>query len=307
MRIHPLPPMHTLVAFEAAVRHGSFTRAARELNLSQSALSRQILALEAYLGRTLFVREPRHLKLTRAGERYAPQVRDLLQTCARATGEVMKHAGENELTLACSSGIAQFWLTPRLSRFHAEHPEIHLNLIVRDGVNTLSGFEFDFGLYYLRRYPPPGFHARQLLPEEVLPVCAPALLNGRRLTPLELTEQTLLVLEDAQSPWMSWADWFRQHDISDLSRTRTLAFNLYPPLVEMAVLGQGVVLGWRHIIDSRLESGALVPASDHTASHGGGFHLLTPVDRRENRAMRVFRRWLLAQTPTADQGAEQMQ
>ena len=114
MRITPLPPLQCLVAFEAAVRHSSFTKAASELHLTQSAISRQIQQLEEFLGRSLFVREHRSLRLTIAGESYAGHVQWLLANCAEATLEVMKRYGDLELTVACSSGVAVLWLTPRL-------------------------------------------------------------------------------------------------------------------------------------------------------------------------------------------------
>ena len=113
MRIAPLPPLQCLIAFESAVRHASFTKAAVELHLTQSAVSRQIAQLEDFLGRSLFVREHRALRLTIAGERYAKHVQWLLANCSEATLDVMKRYGDLELTIACSSGVAVLWLTPR--------------------------------------------------------------------------------------------------------------------------------------------------------------------------------------------------
>lgn len=304
MRMSPLPPLNSLVAFEAAVRHMSFTRAGFELNLSQSAVSRQIVHLEQFLGRKLFVRQQRRLELTRAGEAYALQVRSILDDCVQATADVMKSTGENELTLACTAGVAQFWMAPRIDLFRRAHPDIKLRLIVRDGVTSLSSFEFDIGLYYLKTPSLPGFETTHVIPERVYTVCSPEYLGAARarhgvgidtrLSPNHLAEETLLVLEDAQSLWISWQDWFHYHRLPTDSLTNTLVCNHYPPLVEMAALGQGVALGWRHVIDSQVRQGRLVWASDHWASHGGGYFLITPGERRENHATRRFKRWLLA-------------
>lgn len=114
MRIEPLPPLQNLIAFEAAVRHGSFTRAATELNLTQSAISRQVAQLEEFLGRALFRREHKRIHLTVAGQIYAEQIQRMLILCAEATAQVITHSGEQQLTLACSSGVAacgsvRFW------------------------------------------------------------------------------------------------------------------------------------------------------------------------------------------------------
>ncbi|WP_251976187.1 LysR substrate-binding domain-containing protein [Salinicola avicenniae] len=303
MRMSPMPPLNSLIAFEAAVRHLSFTRAAVELHLSQSAVSRQIVHLEAFLGRKLFVRQQRQLTLTRAGETYALQVRAILDDCVQATAEVMKSTGENELTIACTAGVAQFWMAPRLSRFRRDNPDINLRLVVRDGVSLLSSFEFDIALYYLKTATLSGYETAPLIPEQVFPVCAPGYLEAcrarqgladeARLEPSHLLGETLLALEDAQSLWISWRDWFRYHDLALPAATSAVVFNNYPALVEMAVQEQGVVLGWRHVIDSQIERGRLVWACDRWASHGGGYYLITPEERRENAATRRFKTWLL--------------
>lgn len=297
-----MPPLNSLIAFEAAVRHMSFTRAAVELHLSQSAVSRQVVHLEQFLGRKLFVRQQRQLALTRAGETYALRVRSLLDDCAQATAEVMKNTGENELTIACTAGVALFWMAPRLSRFRREHPSINLRLIVRDGVSLLSPFEFDLALYYLKVPTLAGFDTSLLLGEQVGPVCAPGYLDacrarhglavGDTLAPHQLLDESLLALEDAQSLWISWRDWFRYHHLVMPAHASPVVFNNYPALVEMAIQEQGIVLGWRHVIDSQIDSGRLVWASSSWAGHGGGYYLITPEERRESAATRRFKTWL---------------
>lgn len=295
MRISPLPPLQCLVAFEASVRHASFTRAADELHLTQSAISRQVQQLEGYLGRPLFVREHRSLRLTPLGERYAIEVRRLLGQCAEATFDVMKQQAELDLTIACSSGVASLWLTQRLPRFRAEHPDARLRLLVRDGLGGMSPAEFDVGVYYLREPVCAQYSVRRLFDEEVFPVCSPDYLGGRTLLPEDLAGETLLHLDDAQRQWMSWAEWFGLNDL-DFPRTRPcLAANHYPQLVHLAVLGQGVALGWRYMIDDHLNDGRLQRVTEASASHGGGYFILSPNDRVQNHACRLFTRWLLDQ------------
>lgn len=295
MRITPLPPLQCLVAFESAVRHASFTKAAAELHLTQSAISRQIAQLEDFLGRSLFVREHRALRLTIAGERYATQVQWLLANCAEATQDVMKRYGDLELTVACFSGVAVLWLTPRLGAFRAAHPHVKLRMLVRDGLSSLSPAEFDVGLYYVRQRADPQFTASRLFDEDVLPVCAPDYLGGRLVTPEELSTKTLLMMEDGQRNWMSWPEWFHLNGVSMPGAPDAVVVNHYPQLVQMAILGQGVVLGWRHMIDGCLDAGLLVPATHETASHGGGYYVISPNDRAQNQAARLFTRWLVSQ------------
>jgi len=305
MRISPLPPLPSLIAFEAAVRHNSFTRAATELHLTQSAISRQIAQLERFLGKKLFIREPRSLRLTVAGQRYAEEVQRLLVGCAEVTADIMKRKGHSELTVACSSGVAVLWLTPRLARFRALQPECHLRLIVNDSLSALSETDFDVGIYYLRDGPPAGLAARRLYDEEVFPVCSPAYLAGRQLSPKDLLQETLLMLEDGQRQWLSWQNWMTQNDLPEVRVEHQILANQYPILLQLAMEGHGIVLAWRHMIDACLHAGLLVPACAASASLGGGYYAVWPRERIEHAAARSFRNWLTEESSisvAADQG-----
>jgi DNA-binding transcriptional LysR family regulator len=115
LRIPNLPPLQCLIAFEALSRHSSITRAATELEITASAVSRQIVQLEQFLGRTLFIREHRRLKLTVTGQQYGEHVQGLLKECSLVTTELMKARGRMDVTIACASGVAVFWLAPRVA------------------------------------------------------------------------------------------------------------------------------------------------------------------------------------------------
>ncbi|AIO68220.1 LysR substrate-binding domain-containing protein [Burkholderia oklahomensis] len=296
MRISPLPPLQCLIAFEASVRHASFTRAASELNLTQSAISRQIGQLEEFLGRALFLREPRALRLTVAGERYAERIRALLEECSEATFEIMKRYGDLDLAVACSAGVGTLWLTPRLSSFCSAHPNINLRLIVRDSLASLAPSEFDVGLYYLRDRCESHLDSQLLIDEEVFPVCSPDYLGGRLLSPAELVEETLLTHEDRQRPWMSWDEWLELNGVAMPKKRRIIVANHYPQLVQMAVYGQGLVLGWNQMIDHYLETRQLVRATRESATNGGGYYIVTPNERSMKRAVALFKRWLTQQS-----------
>lgn len=278
------------------MRHGSFTRAATELHLTQSAISRQVAQLERFLGKKLFTREPRALRLTVSGQSYAEEVQRLLVVCAEATEAVMKRKGHIELTVACSSGVAVLWLMPRLTRFRAAHPDFHLRLIINDSLASLSEAEFDVGMYYLREGPPAGLAARRLYDEDVFPVCTPRYLNGRKLTPADLPEEMLLMLEDGQRQWMSWQVWLAQNGLAEARTEHKLVANQYPILLQLAIEGQGIVLAWRHMIDACLRDGLLVRACDASASLGGGYYAVWPQDRTEPAAARLFRNWLVQES-----------
>ena len=296
MRISPLPPLPCLIAFEAAMRHDSFTRPSAELHLTKIVIILHVAQLERFLGKKLFIREPRALRLTVSGQNYAEEVQRLLVTCAEATETVMKRKGHVELTVACSSGVAVLWLTPRLGRFRAAHPDFHLRLIVNDSLASLSEGEFDVGIYYLREGPPAGLAARRLYDEEVFPVCAPRYLAGRTLRPADLPQEMLLMLEDGQRQWMSWQAWLAQNGQAEARLEHMLVANQYPILLQLAMEGQGIVLAWRHMIDACLREGLLVPACDASASLGGGYYAVWPQNRLEPAVARTFRNWLVQES-----------
>jgi DNA-binding transcriptional LysR family regulator len=295
MRIEPLPPLQTLIAFEAAVRHGSFTRAATELHLTQSAISRQVAQLEAFLGRALFRREHKRIHLTVAGQVYAEQVHRALAQCAEATAQVMTHSGEQELTLACSSGVAALWLGPLVGRYADEFPNVAVRLRVVDGLDSLVRAEFDLAVYFLRAGPPPGLDSRLLFTEQVGAYCAPGYLQGRLLKPGQLLEYRLLMLEDGQRQWLSWSDWFARQGVDSAVIQQRLTVNNYPVMVDLAIAGRGIVLGWSPMIDAHLKSGALVPACAAYVGEIGGYYLLNPADQFPSRAARSFEQWLTVQ------------
>lgn len=292
MRIDPLPPLTNLIAFEATVRLGSFTRAALELNLTQSAISRQVAQLEAFLGRALFRREHKRLHLTVSGQRYAERVQQLLADLAESTAEVMDHSGEQQLVLACSSGVAALWLGPLIGQFITAFPAIDVRLRILDNLDTLLKPEFDLALYFLRESPPPGLAGRQLFPEWVGAYCAPDYLGGRQLEPAALLDQRLLMIEDGQRRWLSWEEWFSRLGHPAPRIRQRLTVSQYPILVDLAAAGHGVVLGWRPMIDGHLRAGTLVPAcADHVQGQGG-YYLLWPADRLPSLAARRFEAWL---------------
>jgi DNA-binding transcriptional LysR family regulator len=297
MRLEPLPPLQTLIAFEAAVRHGSFTRAASELHLTQSAISRQVAQLEEFLGRALFRREHKRIHLTVAGQVYAEQVHRILAQCAEATAELMTHSGEQELTLACSSGVAALWLGPLAGQYADEFPKMDVRLRVVDGLDSLVRAEFDLAVYFLRAGSPPGLDSRLLFAESVGAYCAPHYLQGRVLAPQDLLEHRLLMLEDGQRQWLSWTDWFARQNVDASAIRQRLTVNNYPVLVDLAIAGRGIVLGWSPMINGHLKTGALVPACAEQVGEIGGYYLLNPTGQFPSRAARSFEQWLTTQIP----------
>jgi len=291
----PLPPLACLQAFEASARHLSFTRAGQELHLSPSAVSRQIAQLEDYLGRRLFAREHNALRLTPAGETYAVDVRRMLEMCISSTAQLMARTVKSRLTVSCTAGLSVFWLAPRLGDFFDRHPDIDLRVIVRDHFGVVSPAEYDVGIFYLRHAEAPATHVHRLFGETVHAVCAPNYLGGQCVEPGALLSRTLLVLEDAERSWMSWHSWFEQNGLPRATPASTFISNSYPLLIQLAVNGKGIALGWERVIDPLLASGALVKASPGAATMGGAYYLTWPSERSESAAARRFRAWAIEQ------------
>ncbi|PSQ93361.1 MAG: LysR family transcriptional regulator, partial [Proteobacteria bacterium SW_6_67_9] len=260
-RPQPLPPLQTLRAFESAARLSSFTRAADELAVTQGAISRQVRQLEERLGATLFVRADRGVRLTASGIRYDAAVREALQGMARATAELTSGRDTRPITVGATSAMASLWLMPRLTGFQRREPELDIRVLASDRDHDRAGDEVDLQIEYARRLLT-GAGVRRLFDEDILPVCSPEYLSRRPAPeqPSDLLRETLLDLEDDPPDWMGWGEWFDAAGSSGGSRRQPVRINNYPALLQAAVAGQGIALGWRHLVDDFLEAGSLIPA-----------------------------------------------
>ncbi|MGG1946920.1 LysR substrate-binding domain-containing protein [Trinickia sp. NRRL B-1857] len=293
MKINPLPPLQCLVSFDAAARLGNFTRAGDELNVTQGAVSKAVMKLENFLGVALFIRDGHSLRLTMAGQQYAQFVHEMLVDCSEYTAKLMKDPGPQELTIASASGTANMFLIQRVTSFSQAHPDITVRILVRDGLLHLNTSEFDVGVYYVRDVIPPGLAGTRIIEEEVGAYCTPSFLGGALLQPDELLEQTLLVADEQQRQWMGWHNWLKLTGAKSTRPKKTITCNSYPLLLNLALRGQGIILGWDKMITPHVTAGQLVRASEATATYGGAYHLLWPAERRDTPAVRAFKNWIL--------------
>lgn len=273
----PLPPLQTLRAFEAASRLASFTRAADELNVTQGAISRQIRYLEDRLGVQLFIRADRGVHATVAGQRFSVVVSEILHELAHATAELLSEAERSTVTVGATSAIASLWLMPRLTGFRHLEPELDIRVLASDRDPERSGADVDVVIDY-SRHPPESANAIYLFREQVLPVCSPAYLDERTepRDPGHLLSETLLQLDDTHQDWMNWTEWLRESGIQVKSTRQAIRINSYPALLQAAIAGQGIALGWRHLVDDYLASGALISVlPEHVV--GPGAFWLTPI------------------------------
>jgi len=272
----PLPPLQTLRAFEAAGRLTSFTRAADELSITQGAVSRQIRHLEERVGLQLFRRGERGIGLTRAGAHYHEAVSDALERIAVATAELGVHSGHGPVTIGASSALASLWLMSRLTGFRRREPDLEIRVLAADyGLPPASG-EVDLLITYARARPA-GEDVRYLFDEVIFPVAAPDLISDTAAPThaAELLDHTLLVLDDDHPDWIGWPGWFARAGVSAAEPRRSIRINSYPMLLQAAVAGQGIALGWRHLVDDLVAAGSLEPLPIPAIQAEGAFYLLS--------------------------------
>lgn len=296
MHIKPLPPLNSLVAFTAAAKHLSFTKASVELHVTQGAVSRQVRHLEDFLGQALFIREKRSLRLTATGQEYYAQAQRALSLIADATSQAQKPHNDSQITIITSNAMATFWLLPRVTEFQTLFPHIDLRILAVDSITSLENSDFDIALFYCRT-PPPKLKATKLFNEIVYPVCSPAYLeaNPHITEPDSLLNGTLLSLE-LDEEWFSWKELFDACGIHyHVDAYRRLKINNYPLIIQSALNGQGIALAWVNLVDDYLNSGLLVRPIETEVRTSSQFYLLQPTGfSQEKQGVKNFRSWLLS-------------
>jgi len=284
-----LPSFSLLAAFEAAARTGSVTAAANELGLTQSAVSRQISALEKQLGVALFLRERQTIRLTIAGDTYAREVREALRRISNASLNLRANPSGGTLNLAILPFFGTRWLTPRIAHFLDAHPGMAVNLITR-----LEPFDFRFDTldaaihFGAARWP--GAALTFLMDEEVLPACSPEFRIRHNLeTPADVLKAPLLHLNTRPDAWESW---FTRNRIA-FDALHGMLFDQFMPMVEAAAAGLGAALLPRFLITRELERGLLVPAVDAEKMETGQYYLAYPPDRATYPPLAAFRDWIV--------------
>lgn len=291
-----IPSTASLAAFEAAARHQSYTKAAEELAVTQSAVCRQIAALEDFLGVRLFQRSRRGVALTEAGLRYGRQVRARLDEVERDALELMSRGEEGaELELGVVPTFATKWLLPRLPDFQRRHAAIQVHLTARTRPFLFDDTPFHAAIH-AGTGPWPGTESVFLLPESLIAVASPAVAAGRRpFTPADWASAPLL--QQGTRPY-AWRDWFVAQGLRiqrDLAGPRLELFSM---LAEAAVRGLGVALVPPFFVEDELARGLLVAVSERAVASGRAYRLIFPERESGGAALRTFSTWLVEQTGT---------
>lgn len=286
-------PRH-LMAFEAAARLGSFTRAATELNVQQPAISAAVKQLERDLNITLFVREHRKITLTAAGQRLFSDVSMAFDQILQSARAVRQLGGYDYVTLNASSAFNFHWMMPRLTELHAAHPHIDVRLQSSDREPDIDSENISLAVRR-GRGDWPDVHAALIAPERIFPVANPrvmaAAVNLRSLP--SLLHQPLIHLEEPIRERPTWRDWFGHFGITETHPKMGLRLNDYALVLQAAMAGEGFAFGWEHVTRRLISQGLLTAREDWTWETGLGFYLVWSKTHELSHNATLVRDWII--------------
>jgi len=288
-----LPSLNGLRAFEAAARHLSFTQAASELNVTQTAISHQIRRLEEELGIRLFIRKNRALALTPEASEYLPGIRAAFNDLRLATDRLLSNDDDKVLTISTLASLAAKWLLPRLASFQEAHPDIDVRITTSTGLIDFRSGDVDAAIRYGRGHWP-GLRAAWLMADEMFPVCSPALLTGKRplRSPEDLRDHVLLHNTNNGDDWRLWLT--AAGLPPDISKQPGITFDLILMTVQAAIDGMGVAMGRTTYVKDDIAKGRLVAPFEIALPADAGFYLVSPEGAPDSPKLRAFRQWLIA-------------
>jgi DNA-binding transcriptional LysR family regulator len=287
-RKYDLPSLKMLGTFEAAARAGSFKDAADELGVTPGAVSHQIRGLEADLGMNLFVRQARTVELSEDGRALFDVVHRLLGEVDQTVRKLRSLRETGQVSIGSTTAVSSLWLTPLLSKFWRDHRDIQITQEVRDRPFRRP-LSLDLTIEYAVK--PPSEAADILFEDRLLPLCSPDFKEGHIKTLDQLAQAPLIHLDAKETNWTSWPNWFTSLGFQGelMARHRV---NNYAIALQLACDGLGVVLGWKGLAHSMIETGRLVPLTDFEIEAPGRFYLI-PSSPAPKGQTQMVRAWLL--------------
>ena len=286
-----LPPLNALRAFEAASRCVSFTHAASELSVTQGAVSRQVEALEAWLGVTLFDRNLRGIALTTKGTLYARIVRGALDQLEYGTRQLQEEPDQNTLRLKVPPTFAIRWLVPRLGHFHGRHRNIDLQITTSHQAVDFNREDVD-ACIHSDTHPPANARFHRLFGEMIQPVCSPALLLREPVLkePGDLAGQ---VLVSSMHRPRDWPTWLAAAGVPHIAGNNGIRVENSAPAYQAAIEGVGVVIAQRSFVDEDLRNGRLVAPFALQVPVDGSYYFGYPAERPKSDRVAAFEEWIV--------------
>lgn len=293
-----LPPLDYLLAFEAAALNKGFASAARQLNISETAISRKVRLLELHYDVPLFVRGHRSITLTPQGQYLLEPVQRALDDLRDASHDMFSRRQKNAVTVAATNSVAALWLMPRLRKFNRANARVKIMLLASDSDEECLAETVDLAILRGNGHWP-GYASRMLFGETVFPVCAPRYLKKypgiKNL--MQLCDLDLIEVSNQHTEWMTWEDWFGMNGHNGIRVDGASIFNTYPLAVQAAADGLGVALGWGHLVDQMLERGDLVrPLNDTNVRTNDGYFLLHRDSQKSFPERKIVEDWLLKES-----------
>jgi LysR family transcriptional regulator, glycine cleavage system transcriptional activator len=288
-----LPPLNSLRAFEAAARHGSFTGAAKELGVTQSAVSRHVLQLEASVGGALCARMRRGIELTAEGAVYAAALRTAFDQIEQQARRLTSKPSANTLRLKLPPTFAIRWLVPRLARFHGVNRQIDVQITTSHHNVEFDREDIDVCIHWGPE-PLPGARCRPLFGEILLPVCSPALLkrSPRLRRPADLARHVLLCSLHRPDDWPTW---LAEAGVAEIDGNDGLKFENSALAYQAAIDEVGIVVAQRAFVEDDLRAGRLVEVFDLRAPTGSAYYLAYPAQERVSAKIRAFEDWIVGE------------
>lgn len=304
--VRRLPPASWLLTFEAVARAQSFSRAAQVLGTTQPAVSQRMTQLEAFLGLALFRRLARGVVPTAEGLRLLAALGEGLDLIEAALDELRASGRQQRLTVITDFGFAAFWLLPRLGSLRTAAPELDVRVLTTQAQLDPRREPVDLAIAFGSAASWPGCSVEPLFPEIVQPVSGPALWRAHP-PPRSLAELAALPLVHLESGgsdrWLDWPGWLRAAGGIGAEPERGLTLDNYILVLQAAIAGQGIALGWRPLTNDLLRSGQLVPALDRTVRTASGYHMVR-ARGGARPATRLFDAWLRRQLAAGETSAD---
>lgn len=294
---HRLPPMTSLVVFEAAARLGSFTRAASELGITQAAVSRQIQTLEKTLRTPLFRRLHRSIEMTEHGHRLSVTMSDALGGIARTVRAIGDETQPGQLVVAAYVAFTHFWLLPKISRFRRANPDLKIKIVTQDTNVDVLRDDVDLAIRYGNGQWSDG-EAILLFKDEIFPVCSPDYLT-QRSAPACVTDlvcHDLIVSDSPHATWTGWEGWLAAFGQTLNQSSIALRCSFYTDAIHAALAGEGIVLGWHKLVDELMSRNQLVRVLQEALPTQNAYYVMLKPDRASRPAVGAFLRWIQAES-----------
>lgn len=289
-----LPPLVAMRVFECSARYMSFTRAADALGVTPPAVSHQIKALEDWLGTPLFKRLNRSIKLTKAGELYAPLLTSAFDILVEATNKVVNMGGARILKVAALDSFSAVWLLPRLHHFRERHPDLDVRFTtLGQDSDPLSSGSVDLEIRY-GDGSWPSLHVREIMREDIFPVCSPKLLDGRHQLRTLSDLKHFDLLHDVAT--LDWKRFLTHFGVTDVDPERGYGFTQSHFVLQACIDGNGVALGREAIVAEALAKGQLVRPLKESVPSEYSYYIVTREEESDLPHIKSFAAWLIEET-----------